>query len=141
MLFKYHIIPALNDGKPVLKNRGFLSSWAYQGERELPISEQLHKMYEIGFISPDLIIMIDTPAEICYLRKKERKMKPTESFEQSIKEFKKTEKGYKKAINSAKELFPNTNIKIIDGNQPIEEISDKIWEISFPLFDSFFKKK
>ncbi|GIW69315.1 MAG: thymidylate kinase [Patescibacteria group bacterium] len=64
--------PALEEGKIVLSDRSFYSTYAYQGYgRKQPISI-LKKMTElaVGETKPDLVFLLDLPPEIGLARKK-----------------------------------------------------------------------
>lgn len=110
------IIPLLKKGITVISDRYFFSTVAF-GSAEIKDRKWLININD-RFIFPDLTILIKVSPEICVKRMRESRFK-VELFEER-KKLEKTWKGYEKL---AKEF---DNIKIIDGEKSIQEISYEI---------------
>lgn len=110
------IIPLLKKGITVVSDRYFFSTVAF-GSAEIKDRKWLININD-RFIFPDLTILIKVSPEICVKRMRESRFK-VELFEER-KKLEKTWRGYEKL---AKEF---DNIKIIDGEKSIQEISYEI---------------
>jgi len=110
------VIPALKFGKALLSDRCFLSTIAYgslAGKTDNLIKQN------IDFISPDIIFLLDTPAEICIKRKG---LEKKELFER-VKILRRVGQTY---CEMAKR-YPSL-IKRLPGEKKIEEISLLVFE-------------
>lgn len=120
------IIPSLKENKIVLCDRFLCSSLAYQGYfKNLKIDEVLKiNKFGIGDLKPDLIIYIDVNPSVSIERlSKRRKLDRMDlTTENEIKEI---NKGYEKSLK----YFNKKTIKIINGNQTIENVVKDIFEI------------
>lgn len=110
------IIPLLKKGITVISDRYFFSTVAF-GSAEIKDRKWLININD-RFIFPDLTILIKVSPEVCVKRMRESRFR-VELFEER-KKLEKTWKGYEKM---AKEF---DNIKIIDGEKSIQEISYEI---------------
>lgn len=110
------IIPLLKKGITVISDRYFFSTVAF-GSAEIKDRKWLININD-RFIFPDLTVLIKVSPEVCIKRMRESRFK-VELFEER-KKLEKTWKGYEKL---AKEF---DNIKIIDGEKSIQEISYEI---------------
>ncbi len=110
------IIPLLKKGITVISDRYFFSTVAF-GSAEIKDRKWLININD-RFIFPDLTILIKVSPEICIKRMRESRFR-VELFEER-KKLEKTWKGYEKL---AKEF---DNIKIVDGEKSIQEISYEI---------------
>lgn len=110
------IIPALNEGKIIICDRYFYSTFAY-GYIKSPNIDELVKMNE-SFIQPDITILLLADPEKCILRLADRQNK-NDSFEQ-IDKLKKINEGYQMVMKR----FPN--VIAVNGDARIEEIHKEI---------------
>lgn len=110
------IIPLLKRGITVISDRYFFSTVAF-GSAEIKDKKWLININD-RFIFPNLTILIKVSPEVCIKRMQESRF-GVELFEER-KKLEKTWKGYEKL---AKEF---DNIKIIDGEKNIQEISYEI---------------
>jgi dTMP kinase len=112
------IIPALEDGKIVISDRYFISTIAY-GMIEL--EKDWLKALNSKFLLPDIIFIIDVPAEISIERIKASRF----GFE-LFEEKKKLEKIRNNFLELSKEY---KNCFVINGNRSIEEVHKEIVKI------------
>ncbi|MFH1656551.1 MAG: dTMP kinase [Candidatus Nealsonbacteria bacterium] len=109
------IIPALEEGKIIISDRYFFSSFAYGSSDEI----SLEWLIELNndFLIPDLTIILKTSPEVCISRIEQR------GTEKTL--FEKTEKLTK--VWEKYSLFPERfeNVKIIDGEKTIEQVLRK----------------
>ncbi len=120
--------PALNSGKVVICDRYVDSSLAYQGyARGLGI-EKVYKIndYAISGFYPDLTIYIDVDPRIGLGRIKSNHRDMNRLDLEKIAFHDKVRNGYLEVSK----MFPD-RIKVIDGNDTIENIYQKIKEIVF----------
>ena len=120
--------PALNSGKVVICDRYVDSSLAYQGyARGLGI-EKVYKIndYAISGFYPDLTIYIDVDPRIGLGRIKSNHRDMNRLDLEQIAFHDKVRNGYLEVSK----MFPD-RIKVIDGNDTIENIYQKIKEIVF----------
>lgn len=113
------IIPKINNGVIVISDRYYLSSYAYQS-----LDVELKWLMQVNSkcLQPDLTILLDVPALICKKRM-ERMRWHVELYE----EIAKLEDVRKSFISLAEELKKSgENIKIIDGNRPVSEVSKDV---------------
>ncbi|MBU0476782.1 dTMP kinase [Patescibacteria group bacterium] len=113
------IIPALKEGKVVISDRYFFSSFAFGSSSGLDL-EWLIKIND-EFLLPDLTFILKVSPEVCISRIIKRKKERT-LFEEKQK-LEKVWQIYK--------ILPSRfkNIYIIGGERPIKEISNEIKEI------------
>lgn len=115
------VIPALEEGKKVVSDRYYHSSFVYQ-----PIDgvdESWVREINREAIEPDVTIMVDVPADECIERISRRDGESSVEFE--ILDFQR--KVRKKYLELANEL--DENIYIVDGTQDIEEVNKDIKEV------------
>lgn len=110
------IIPALKEGKIVISDRYFFSSFAYGQASGLSL-DWLIKINE-KFLMPDIVFFLDTKPEICIKRIRKRGDRIT-LFEEKEK-LKKVYQNYKILIKKF------DNVKIIKGEKSIREICFEI---------------
>jgi dTMP kinase len=111
------IIPSLNQGKMVISDRFFDSTFAYQGfAQKIDINQiNLIKKIAIGNFVPDITFLIDLDVELAFERIKQRN--DNNRYEKLAIEFhQQVRAGFLKLASQ------NLRIKIIDGNQSIEKI-------------------
>lgn len=112
------IQPQLEAGVLVLCDRGFPSTYAYQGHgRKLSLRalEQLNEFATKG-IRPDLVIWLDAPPEIGLMRSG----RGDRLEQESIDFHKRVRHGYQDYLN----VYGNT--VRIDATQPLEVVNDRI---------------
>ncbi len=123
------IKPALANQEWVISDRFFDSSYAYQGAAMGLGSEMVIKIKEICLadFAPDLTFLIDLPVETAFERINGRKS--NNRYEKLGFEF------HQKIRDCYLELSrSNPRIKVISGNQKIEEISAQILDIAISNF-------
>ncbi|MEM3408476.1 MAG: dTMP kinase [Candidatus Micrarchaeia archaeon] len=133
---KFHInkmvLPAMKEGCIVISDRYKYSTFAYQilqGDK----LENLMKLHK-GLVVPDLIIILDISEEESIKRISNQKEK--ELFEK--KEFlRKVRENYLKM----KEIFPNENIVVIDGEKSKDEVFESIKKEIDKLFEQVRSKR
>ena len=122
------IKPRIEQGEHVLVDRFVFSSFAYQG---LDCTfEEIYALNKrvLDLLMPDLTIFIDTPPEAC-LKRIHRSRGEMELFDA---------KGTAVRANfiEAFERVERANVLIVDGSQPVSEITREIWEAILPLCNS-----
>lgn len=121
------IIPALDEGKTVVSNRFWLSTVAYQiyGRERLEDLDFLNTMYTfiVGEYSPDLYILLDVDPEIGLQRVSDRPDENTRFDDEKLDFHRRTKEGYLKHVGDVGAS------KIIDANQSVVEIRQKIHEV------------
>ena len=131
------ILPAIKRGAIVLCDRFKDSSIVYQGIANNIPSRKIDKIHSFALktCEPDLTILIDVPAEIGIKRALDRN-ESNQRFERKGELFhQKIRDGYLKIASS----HPD-RIKIIDGSQTIEKISDEIFQLVSPILLSSLSK-
>lgn len=118
------VIPALDDGKIVVSDRYFYSSFAYQQARGLPLS-WIQSINQMGLrVIPDITFILDVPPEKCFDRMSSGK--DMDEFDKDIQLQEKVRENYKALAGSRPE------VELINGDQSIEDvqkiIKDKIKE-------------
>lgn len=114
----HEIMGALKEGKIVISDRYYYSTLAYQ------LNEEEWQAYASKFLlKPNIVFIIDVPAEIAMQRLKERYKKEGEkkAYFEKLKILKEVRKKFLLIPN-----YLNDNIKIIDGNRPIKTIFEDI---------------
>ncbi len=110
------VIPALKEGKIVISDRYCFSSFAYGSADGVVLNDLLEMNKE--FLLPDLTFILGVNPEVC-LERIEKRGEPKELFEKKEK-LAKVWQEYKKFP----ELFEN--VKIINGEKPVEEVFEEI---------------
>lgn len=113
------IIPALKNGKIVISDRYFFSSFSY-GRAEGLSLKKLIKLNE-KFLLPDLVFFLDVKPKVCLGRIKKRGIEKT-LFEKQ-ESFKKAYQNYKRIFKEFKNL---TKIYFISGQKSIKKVSEDI---------------
>ncbi len=125
------IAPALERGDTVVCDRYTYSTAAYQGYgRGLDLAA-IHKMSNIATrgIVPDLIVLLDLPAEDGLGRKTAHTF---DRFEREAKEFhRRVRAGYLELA----EGDPNHWL-VLDAHESEESLSDNVWQHVWPLVES-----
>lgn len=113
------IIPALKEGKIVISDRYFFSTFAFGAAH----GSNLDDLVELNsnFLYPDLVFLLEVSPKICVERIKKRGL-PAEFFEKEQKLAK---------VWEVYKTFPERfqNIYLINGERNIEEIAKEIREI------------
>lgn len=113
------IVPNLRKGIDVISDRYLLSTICYQQAQGMS-AEKLKLMHR-GVLVPDLIFILDIPAEVAGKRiKKDSRFE--QKFEKDLDFLERVRQNYLKTP----ELFPESNIVIIHGNQTPEEVHQDI---------------
>jgi len=113
------IIPALKQGKIVVSDRYFLSTFAYGTAH----GADLNKLIEMNnnFLLPDLIFLLKVDPKVC-IERIEKRGDPKTLFEKEEKLAK---------VWEIYKILPNKidNIYMIDGEGPIEEVFERIKKV------------
>ena len=131
------ILPAIKRGAIVLCDRFKDSSTVYQGIANNISNREIDKIHAFALktCEPDLTILLDVPAQIGIKRALNRN-ENNQRFERKGEFFhKKIRDGYLKIASS----YPD-RIKIIDGSQTIEKISEEIFQLVSPFLRSILSK-
>lgn len=125
------IQPALLKGQPILCDRYYFSTLAYQGYgRGLPMrSLRVITEYAIGNIQPQVVIFLDIPLEVSLERiqsrnkfLKDQGLEIKDRFEESGKAFfERVHQGFQELANEF------SLIKKINANQSIEKVANEVW--------------
>jgi dTMP kinase len=112
------ILPALINGHTVLLDRYFYSTIAYQGSRGGDV-DAIAAAMTAEFPIPDVVFLIDVPAEVGLDRISLGRGETPNHFEQLD------------SLRAAREVFlnlaaRNTNILTVDGTRPVEEVRTAI---------------
>jgi len=110
------IIPSLKDGKMVISDRYFFSSFAFGASSGVNL-EELIKLNQ-DFLMPDLTIILKVSPEVCMERIGKRG-EPQTLFEKAEKLRK---------VWQVYQLLPDRfeNVYIIDGEKPIEVVHENV---------------
>ena len=119
------IQPALEEGKVVLMDRYFFASGAYQSTvLDLHWSEILRiNREEISSPEPDIVFILDVPAEIGLERATRRTGRANLQFE-LIDRLVKVRKNYLEMIENDGAKF-----ELIDAKNPLDQVIDKVYDI------------
>jgi dTMP kinase len=118
------IVPNLMDGVTIISDRYDLSSLAYQS-LVADIGNDLDSLEWIRSLNkfarrPDLTIVLDVPADLASRRRKERGQ-TVELYEQDELQAR-----LASAYLNSEKLVPHDRLVHIDGDQPIEDVAEKI---------------
>lgn len=119
------ILPALKEGKIVLLDRYFFATGAYQSAvMDLHWSEILRRNREgINAPEPDVVFVLDVPAEIGLERATGRTGKANLQFEK-LDRLIKVRQAYLEMIEE-----DTGNYKLIDSKKPLDEVIDDIYDV------------
>jgi dTMP kinase len=119
------ILPALDEGKVVLMDRYFFASGAYQSTvLDIHWSEILRiNREDISAPEPDIVFILDVPADIGLERATGRTGKANLQFER-IERLVKVRKNYLEMIETDSATF-----KLIDSTNPLDQVIDEIYDI------------
>ncbi len=115
------IRPAINQGKNVLSDRNWLSTVAYQSAEGADVSAilELSRLATGEFFDPDLLILIDVPAEVSQARLKSRAGSEADYFDLKGQQyFDSVRQAYLDNVKKVK------NHAIINGDQT----PDAVWQ-------------
>jgi dTMP kinase len=129
--FEELILPNIINNVNIITDRFSFSTLAYQHTQGMKL-KKLIGMHR-GIKIPDIIFIIDVPAEVAINRMKNDKIRKTEQKFEKNKQF--IEKLRKNYLNLAK--LPNHNVIIVNGIGSSEEIFEK--QIK-PAFDKFYSQ-
>ena len=110
------IIPALRDGKMVISDRYFFSTFAFGASSGVNLEELIELNQD--FLMPDLTFILGVSPEVCIERMGKRG-EPQTLFEEKEKLAR---------VWEIYKIMPNRfeNVYIIDGEKPIEEVRQNI---------------
>lgn len=127
---KSEVIDRLETGTPVLCDRYYLSSYAYQ-LRDMPDRLEWLETINAGAITPALTLLIDAPAEVCMERIRASRW-TTELFE-NVDRLRAVRENY---LTIARErLSQRERIEIVDGARTPEAVHADVCRLVGPLFD------
>lgn len=119
------IEPSLKDGKVVVMDRFFDSTYAYQGAAGLIKKEDLKKIidFAIDGIEPDVTFLLDIGFDESRVRKAaDEKLKNLDRFENKQREYhEKVRQGFLELAKKNPKRFV-----VIDASMPVDEVSEKI---------------
>lgn len=124
------IVPALAASMVVICDRFIDSTTAYQGYgRELGLAfVQKINEFATQSLKPDATIWIDIPLDVAEARRKQFSLKK-DRLEGEARSFReRVVAGYQMLADAE----PN-RIHIIDGNGPIEDVEERVWQVVSPL--------
>jgi dTMP kinase len=119
-----NILPALNENKIVLLDRYYYSTMAYQGALGLSM-EAIKNANEKFAPVPDMVIIIDLSPSIALKRIEHKRIHGPDHFE-SLDYQEKVRKIFQ-------EMKGHSNVRLIDGNKPVEEIHAEIKKVVLDL--------
>ena len=108
---------ALESGKTVICERYYYSTLTYQ------LDEEEWQDYASRFLQPDIVFILDVPAQVGLKRTKEKYQVTGEkkAYFEKLKILRKVRKKFLLIPNYLKD-----NIRIIDGNRPIKNVAEDI---------------
>lgn len=113
----------LENGIPVLCDRYYLSSFAYQ-LRDMPDDLAWIESINAKAIRPDLTLLIDVPADICMARIQKSRWK-TELFEE-LEKLKVIRNNY---LMLARHRQAVERIEVIDGNRDPQKVHQEVCDV------------
>ena len=119
--------PALEQGKVVLSDRSFYSTYAYQGAARTQPTELIEQLtnFAVGETIPDLVILLDLSPELGLARKKDQG--EINRLDAETLEFhKKVRNAYLTMAKTNPELW-----QVVDAEAGVEEIHSRIKTIVF----------
>jgi dTMP kinase len=121
----HRILPALKAGKVVLLDRYFFATGAYQSAvMDLHWSEILRRNREgIKAPEPDIVFILDVPAEIGLERATGRTGKANLQFEK-IDRLVKVRQAYLEMVENDSGTY-----KVIDSKKPLDQVIDEIYDV------------
>lgn len=130
------IIPELNLGSVVICDRFYDSTVAYQGHGRNIVLDKIKMANYIAThaIKPDITFIIDLEPEIAADRRKKAGINRDRLESEDLSFHQRVRDGY---IQMASE--EPQRMKKIDGNDEIEEIAEKIWQIIKPEIKKHFR--
>lgn len=123
--------PALEEGKIILSDRSFYSTYAYQGYgrgQNLTILENLTEI-AVGQTKPDLVILLDLPPKVGLGRKKDQN-EINRLDAESVEFHTKVREGYLEMARKNLDVW-----KIVDASSSIENIHNDIVSIVLEVLD------
>lgn len=120
------VIPALGAGQHVITDRYFLSTIAYgmsEGIESKRLIDLHEKILGFNFILPNLTFIIDTE-EAEAMERLQAKGK-IEGYYEKIEKLIEARQAYL-MLYLNKDIFSKDRLELIDGNESIEEVSEKI---------------
>lgn len=131
---KNRIVPALDKGQVVLMDRYFFATGAYQSVvTGLPWREILRRNREdISAPEPDIVFILDVPADVGLNRATRRTGKANLQFEK-LDRLVKVRQAYLEIAE-----HDIANVKLIDSMNPLEQVVDEIHKI---IIDSIEKSE
>jgi dTMP kinase len=122
LLDKEKILSALKDNKVVISDRYFTSTLAYQCTKGFPLEKGLELAKLLELPVPDLVILLDIPAEISLKRKLKEKSK-LDRHEEDKLYLENVRETFKKLVRG--KLFAKEWV-IVDATRSIEEVFAEI---------------
>ncbi|HZX49917.1 MAG TPA: dTMP kinase [Candidatus Paceibacterota bacterium] len=119
------------EGKVIIADRYFLSTLAFQCLHDVPIENALEIAKLLKLPVPDLILLLDTPVKTSMERKNKEKSGNLDRHESN-------EAFLGEVADLYRHLAENNVFapwKVIDGEQPIEQVTDSIWQAISPQLD------
>ena len=119
--------PALAEGKVILSDRSYFSTYAYQGYgRDLPMrSLELLTLIAVGYTIPDLVILLDVPPEVGLARKK-RQNKMNKLDTETVAFHRRVRNGYLELSKT-----PGPIWRVVDATASVEETHRQVVEHVF----------
>lgn len=116
--------PALDRGAVVIQDRSYFSTIAYQGERGLDRSQILRQSQAIA-PAPDLLLVVDVPAEVAVERIRVSRGAAPDDFEgqQALARIREVFRGFREAV-------------VLDGREAPEVVLAQALQILEPLLPS-----
>lgn len=130
------IIPNIKAGKTVVCDRYFLSTLAYGASEKIGENDIILWHEEIlkeHFILPDIIFIMDIPADEAMRRVDKRNSKENKdySYFESMERLARVREAY---LNIYKNNKYNLNLFFIDGRLPIENVHEQVLDKALKLF-------
>lgn len=126
------ILPALNEGKIVVCERFYPSTYAYQHYgRGLDLKDVEHSVeLAVGDFKPDLVIVLDVPPEVGMERKEHdanHDGPQLDRFEKDKLEF------HHRVRDGYLELAKNCGYLVIDATKSINEVAEEVLKVSLEV--------
>jgi dTMP kinase len=120
---KFDMQEYLEKGTPVLCDRYYLSSFAYQ-LRDMPDDLAWIESINAKAVRPDLTLLIDVPADICMERIQKSRWK-TELFEE-LENLKAIRENYLMLAHHRRSV---ERIEVIDGNRDPQDVHQEVCDV------------